>query len=87
MDQTMTDHETVQLMARMLAQEAGRNNALAAAVVGILAALQDNPEVGGAVYAALEKQYSDHLATTQNPVYMDGFERARVLVYAALTPG
>jgi hypothetical protein len=83
----MDDHETVRMIARMISEEAGRNNALAAALIGILAALQDNPEVAGAVHAALEKQYSDHLATSQNPVYMDGFERARDLVYAALTPG
>ena len=83
----MNDQETVRMMARMLSEEAGRNNAFAAAVVGLLAALQDNPEVSDAVHAALEKQYSDHLATSQNPVYMDGFERARELVYAALTLG
>jgi hypothetical protein len=83
----MDDQETVRMIARMISEEAGRNNALAAALVGILTALQDNPEVAGAVHAVLEKQYSDHLATSQNPVYMDGFERARDLMYAALTPG
>jgi hypothetical protein len=83
----MDDQNTVRIMARMLSEEAGRNNALAAALVGVLAVLSSNPEIAAAVHAALENQYSDHLATSQNPLYMDGFERARDMVYAALDAG
>ena len=80
----MQDQSTVNLIARMISQETGRNSALSAVLVSLLTLLKDNPEVANAVRAALEKQHSDHLATGQNPVHMDGYETARDMFYAAL---
>jgi hypothetical protein len=83
----MDDKSALRMLAELLLEEAGRSNALTAAVVGILAALKENPEVAGAVHASFEQHYSGHLATSQVEEYMNGFENTRDLLYAAMTSG
>ena len=83
----MDDKSALRMLAELLSEEAGRNSALTAAVVGILAAMKENPEIAGAVHTSFEQHYSDHLATSQIQEYMNGFETTRELLYAALTFG
>lgn len=83
----MDDQTALKVLTRIFAEEAGRNNALTATLVGILSALKSYPEVVDAVRGALESQYSGHLATTHHQAYIDGFERVRDLVYTALGDG
>lgn len=83
----MDDQTALQVLTRIFAEEAGRNNALTAALVGILSALKGHPDVVDAVRGALESQYSGHLAKTHHQAYIDGFERVRDLVNAALGDG
>ena len=80
----MDDKSALRMLAELVSVEAGRNNALTAAVVGILDALKTSPELAGAVHASFEHHYSEHLATSQLQEYMNGFETTRNLLYAAL---
>jgi hypothetical protein len=45
LNESMDNHEAVQSMAQMLAREARVDNTLTWAIVGMLAAFRDNPEV------------------------------------------
>ena len=81
----MDDKLALRLMAELLSKEAGRSSALTAAVAGILAALNERPEIAGAVHASFERHYSAHLATSQSQDYINGFETTRDFLYAAMT--
>jgi hypothetical protein len=73
----MTEPRDAALVANALLEEGGRVDALLAAVVGILQATRDNPEVAIAVQQNLEMHHGAPLARSRSPYYVEEFEATR----------
>jgi DNA-binding phage protein len=73
----MTEPSDVTFVADALLEEGGRVDALLAAVVGILQATRNIPEVAIAVQQNLEMHHGAPLARSASPYYREKYESTR----------
>jgi hypothetical protein len=73
----MTEPLDTKFVANALLEEGGRVDALLAAVVGILQATRNNPEVAIAVQQNLAMHHGGALTRSRSPHYMQEYEATR----------
>ena len=73
----MTEQPDTAFFANALLEEGGRVDALLAAVVGILQATRNNPEIAIAVQQNLEMHHDAPLARSQSLYYVEEYEAMR----------
>jgi hypothetical protein len=83
----MEEPNDVVRVAEFASFEAGKVDAVLAAVVGILRATQSIPEISDAVLQSLAEAYPSEGARAENLLLVQGFDEVRDQILSALRKG
>jgi len=82
----MTEAESIALLAQTVSEFAGRLSAFDATMRGVLSVISGDPRIAEAVGVELEKEYTQHLQTSVNSVFLQEFESQADVIRAKVLP-
>jgi len=80
----MDIQEQIAVIVHTISHQGGRIDALNSVMSSMLHLAKSSPGLREAIEAQLEQNYSNLLARSENPQYLEGFENVRNNVIAAL---